>query len=203
VVFYEPADRPRDVLPYDPFKAIVAPRPIGWVSTRGADGATNLAPYSFFNAVADAPPMLMFSSAGLKDSAAFARETREFVWNMPTWDLREAMNESSRDLPRGESELDHAEMATAPSRIVGAPRVANAPVAMECVVVSHTELTDRHGTPLDRHLVVGEVVGVHLDERFLTDDGRFDTAAARPIARCGYLDEYAVVQSLFHMARPG
>lgn len=202
MIFYQPDQRDRRLLPHDPFKAIVAPRPIGWVSTRAADGSTNLAPYSFFNAVCDAPPMLMFSSAGMKDSASFAVESGEFVWNLPTWDLRESMNESSRPLERGTSEIDRQGLATEAGRLVSAPRILASPVALECVVTETLELRDRHGTPTDRHVVVGEVVGVHLDERLIAEDGRFDTAAARPIARCGYTDEYSVLDELFHLGRP-
>jgi flavin reductase (DIM6/NTAB) family NADH-FMN oxidoreductase RutF len=203
VIFYEPAERDRTLLPHDPFKALVAPRPIGWISTRGRDGAVNLAPYSFFNAVCDVPPMLMFSSAGMKDSPAFAHETREFVWNLPTWELREAMNASSATLPRGASEFAHAGLELAESRLVGAPRVAAAPVALECRVTQTLELTDVDGRDTDRHLVIGQVVGVHLDAAFVDGDGQVDTAALRPIARCGSLDEYAVVDTLFRMPRPG
>jgi flavin reductase (DIM6/NTAB) family NADH-FMN oxidoreductase RutF len=201
VIFYEPEARDRELLPHDPFKALVAPRPIGWVSTVGADGATNLAPYSFFNAVCDAPPMLMFSSSGLKDSATFASETREFVWNLPTFALRDAMNETSARLPRGASEFEHARLELAPSRLVAAPRVAASPCALECRVVQTLELRDVDDQPTDRHLIIGQVVGVHLDEAFLVD-GRVDTAALQPIARCGYREEYAVVDALFAMPRP-
>ena len=202
MIFYEPGARDADLLPHEPFKALVAPRPIGWISTRSADGAVNLAPYSFFNAVCDTPPMLMFSSAGMKDSPAFAHESREFVWNLPTWELREAMNASSQTLPRGESEFDHAGLELAESRLVGAPRVAAAPVALECRVTQTLELTDVDGRDTDRHLVIGQVVGVHLDEAFVDADGQVDTARLRPIARCGYLGEYAVVDALFTMHRP-
>jgi flavin reductase (DIM6/NTAB) family NADH-FMN oxidoreductase RutF len=203
VIFYEPEARDRELLPHDPFKALVAPRPIGWVSTLGVDGSVNLAPYSYFNAAGNTPPMLMFSSDGMKDSATFAHETREFVWNFPTWALREAMNATSTALARGESEFAHAELELAPSRIVAVPRVAASPCALECRVTQTLELTDVEGRPTDRHLVIGQVVGVHLDETFIDEQGKVDTAAMAPIARCGYTDEYAVVDSLFLMSRPG
>jgi flavin reductase (DIM6/NTAB) family NADH-FMN oxidoreductase RutF len=202
VIFYEPHLRDRSLLPHDPFKAAIAPRPIGWVSTLSADGAVNLAPYSFFNAVCGAPPMLAFSSEGMKDSAAFAIETREFVWNMPTWDLREAMNDTSASLARGENEFDHAGLEMAPSRLVAPPRVAASPCALECKVTNTLNLSDVDGNETDRHLVVGQVVGVHLDERYITDDGILDVAAMRPIARCGYTADYAVLDRLFQMERP-
>jgi flavin reductase (DIM6/NTAB) family NADH-FMN oxidoreductase RutF len=202
VLFYEPHERDRSLLPHDPFKAAIAPRPIGWVSTMSADGAVNLAPYSFFNAVCGAPPMIAFSSEGMKDSASFALQTREFVWNMPTWDLREAMNATSASLRRGANEFDHAGLEMAPSRLVAPPRVAASPCALECKVTATLDLPDVDGNPTDRHLVVGQVVGVHLDERYITDDGILDVAAMRPIARCGYTADYTVLDGLFHMERP-
>ena len=194
MVFYTPANRDRDLLPHDPFKAFVAPRPIGWVSTVGAGGEVNLAPYSYFNAVSDNPPTVMFSSDGPKDSATFAQATEEFVWNMVTYDLREAMNQTSATLPRGENEFEFAGLEMAPSRLVAPPRVAATPVAFECKVV--------HRVQLPRNIVTfGEVVGVHVDERHIVD-GRFDTAGVRPIARCGYRGDYATVTELFEMIRP-
>jgi flavin reductase (DIM6/NTAB) family NADH-FMN oxidoreductase RutF len=202
VIFYEPDARDRELLPHDPFKALVAPRPIGWISTLDDDGVPNLAPYSFFNAACDTPPILMFSSAGMKHSASHAHATREFVWNLPTWELREAMNATSAELPRGESEFTHARLSLAPSRIVNVPRVAEAPVALECRVTQTLSLTDLDGADVDRHVVFGQVVGVHIDERYVDARGQVDTAAMAPVARCGYRDEYAVVRELFRMARP-
>ena len=201
-MFYEPDRRDRARLPHDPFKAVIAPRPIGWISTLDADGTPNLAPYSFFNAVADSPPIVMFSSAGMKDSASHALDRGEFVWNLATYDLREAMNQSSAVIPRGESEFAFADLESAPSRLVAPPRVAATPVALECVVTQTLELTDAAGERTDRHVVFGQVVGVHLDDRFILADGRVDTAGMRPIARGGYLDEYSVVDEVFHLARP-
>jgi flavin reductase (DIM6/NTAB) family NADH-FMN oxidoreductase RutF len=203
VIFYEPHARDTALLPHDPFKALVAPRPIGWISTLGAGDEVNLAPYSFFNAVCDRPPMVLFSSSGMKDSATFAHATREFVWNLPTYALRDAMNATSKALPRGESEFGFAGLSMAPSRIVAVPRVAESPVALECRVTQTLTLADVDGAPVDRHVVIGQVVGVHLDERFVDARGQVDTAALQPVARCGYTDEYAVVDRLFLMARPG
>jgi flavin reductase (DIM6/NTAB) family NADH-FMN oxidoreductase RutF len=201
LLFYEPHLRDTSLLPHDPFKAAIAPRPIGWVSTVSAGGAVNLAPYSFFNAVSGAPPMIAFSSEGMKDSASFAAQTREFVWNMPTWDLREAMNATSASLPRGDNEFAHAGLEMAPSRLVTPPRVAASPCALECKVTDTVTLTDLDGRRTDRHLVIGQVVGVHLDERYIAD-GILDVAAIRPIARCGYAADYTVLDSLFQMQRP-
>ncbi len=200
-MFYQTRQRDKTLLPHDPFKAIVAPRPIGWISTRAKDGRVNLAPYSFFNGLCSAPPIVGFSSEGAKDSAAFAAESGEFVANLATLDLAEPMNLTSAPLPRGDNEFLHAGLTMAPSRLVGAPRVAEAHAALECKVTEVVEIKNVKGETLDRYLVLGEVVGVHIDDRFIKD-GRFDTAGARPIARCGYQD-YAVVEKLFSMVRPG
>ncbi len=195
MVFYEPDQRDRQLLPHDPFKAFIAPRPIGWISTLGPAGEVNLAPYSYFNAVSDRPPMVMFSSSGPKDSATFATSGGEFVWNLATYDLREQMNLTSKELPRGESEFEFGGLEMAPSRLVAPPRVAATPVALECRVVQRVEIGATN------IVTFGEVVGVHVDERHIVD-GRVDTAGMRPIARCGYRGDYAVVTELFEMIRP-
>ncbi|WP_342361666.1 flavin reductase family protein [Terrarubrum flagellatum] len=199
-MFYEPKARDRSLLPHDPFKAIIAPRPIGWVTTIARDGSVNLAPYSFFNAFSGNPPIIGFSSEGVKDSASFAEETREFTFNLATFDLRDKMNQTSAPLPRGTSEFAHASLTPAPARIVKPPRVAESPASLECVVTEIVALKDRYGVAAGALLVIGEVVGVHIDDRFVKD-GRFDTAGAQPIARCGYQD-YAVVNELFSIVRP-
>jgi flavin reductase (DIM6/NTAB) family NADH-FMN oxidoreductase RutF len=201
VIFYEPDARDRGLLPHDPFKSLVAPRPIGWISTMDAGGHVNLAPYSFFNAVGEGPYMLAFSSHGAKDSSTFAGELREFVWNLVTWELREHMNETSAPLPRGASEFARARLEMAPSRLVAPPRVAASPCAMECKVVHHLELRDLDGNTFDQHLVIGQVVGIHLDEHAIAGDG-IDTAGLRPIARCGGPADYTVVERIFRMTRP-
>lgn len=200
-MYYEPHARDRALLPHDPFKAIIAPRPVGWVATAGPDGEVNLAPYSFFNAVCDRPPIVAFSSAGRKDSMTFADEGGEFVWNLATYALRERMNLTSANLPRGTSEFEHAGLTMAPCQLVRPPRVAESPAALECRVLSVTELHDLDGASTDHHLVIGQVVGVHLDDAAIID-GRFDTAGVRPVARCGYKGDYAVVTELFEMLRP-
>ena len=199
-MFYETAGRDKALLPRDPFKAIVAPRPIGWISTRAPDGRVNLAPYSFFNAFSSVPPIVGFSSEGCKDSASFARDSGEFVANLASRDLMGAMNLTSAALPRGDSEFVHAGLAMAPCRLVKAPRVAEAHAALECKVVGVTALKDSRGEAIDAYLVLGEVVAFHIDDALIRD-GRFDTAAAQPLARCGYQD-YAVVESLIALARP-
>jgi flavin reductase (DIM6/NTAB) family NADH-FMN oxidoreductase RutF len=187
-------------LPHDPFKAIVAPRPIGWITSMSRNGEINLAPYSYFNAVSTRPPIVCFSSEGRKDSLAFVEETREFVCNLATFDLRDAMNETSAPFPRGVDEMRAAGLTPAPSRLVKPPRVAEAPCAMECRVLQILSLDDLEGRPLDKHVVFGQVVGIHIDDRFISN-GRLDTAAMKPIARCGY-NEYAVVESVFSIVRP-
>lgn len=199
-MFYETRQRDKSLLPRDPFKAIVAPRPIGWISTRSRDGHINLAPYSFFNAFSSTPPVVGFSSEGAKDSAAFARDSGEFVVNLATLDLLHPMSQSSAPLPRGQSEFAHAGLTMAACRLVGAPRVAESHAAMECKVTEIVTLTNLRGEPLDNYLVLGEVVAFHIDDRFIRD-GVFDTAAAQSLARCGYQD-YAVVDKLFTLARP-
>jgi flavin reductase (DIM6/NTAB) family NADH-FMN oxidoreductase RutF len=197
-MFYEPHRRDRSVLPHDPFKAIVGPRPIGWISTVNAAGVPNLAPYSFFNAVADRPPVLMFSSDGMKHSAANALERGEFVVNLATYRLSAALKLTGHELPNGISEFRHAGLDTAPSRLVSPPRVADSPVSFECRVTQRVDLVNTAGADIGRCLVFGEVIGVHIDEDFLLPDGRVDTLGMRIIARAGYRDEYVVIDSIFH-----
>ena len=187
-------------LPHDPFKAIVAPRPIGWISSMGADGSVNLAPYSFFNAFSSRPPIVGFASEGPKDSVSFIAETREFVCNLVTFDLRDAMNATSAPLPRGTSEFVHAGLETAPSKMVKPPRVKASPVALECKLIEIKQLSDSDGNSVNSFLVLGHVVGIHINEAFIKD-GRFDILAAGTIARCGYTD-YAVVDDVFSITRP-
>src|SRR5436190_354483 len=187
-------------LPHDPFKAIVAPRPIGWITTMSARGELNLAPYSYFNGVCSRPAIVCFSSEGRKDSLAFVEETREFVCNLATWDLRQQMNQTSAPYPRGTSEMEAAGLTAAPSRLVKPPRVAESPCALECRYLQTVALHDENGAPLNGWVVIGRVVGVHIDERFIKN-GLLDTAAMRPIQRCGYHD-YAVVRETFTMVRP-
>ena len=197
--FYEPAKG--HGLPHDPFKSIVAPRPIGWISTHDKDGRVNLAPYSFFNAVCDAPPMLMVSSAGWKDTIANIEATGEFVYNMCSRDLAEAMNLTSKSVEHGVDELAMAGLTAAPCRIVAAPRVAEAPAALECKLLQIVNLHGIDGKPANRYLAIGQVVGVHIDQRCLKD-GIFDMTVANPVQRAGYLADYVELGPLFRMERP-
>ena len=187
-------------LPHDPFKAIVAPRPIGWITTMSAAGAVNLAPYSYFNGVHSKPPLVMFASESRKDSLTFVEETKEFVCNLATWGLREQMNQTSAPYPRGVDEMRAAGLTPAPCRLVKPPRVAEAPCALECRYLQTVQLNDVNGRKLDGFVVIGQVVGVHIDERFIRN-GLLDTAAMKPIARGGYHD-YSVLTESFTMRRP-
>lgn len=185
---------------HDPFKAIVAPRPIGWISAVNAKDEVNLSPYSFFNAISSRPNIVMFSSENKKDAVAFIEETGEFTCSLVTRALDQQMNLTSAPLPRGESEYGHAGLEMAPSRVVKPPRVAASPAALECKLLSIQQLRDIDGNDVPRWMVLGQVVATYIDEAFVRD-GRFDTAGANPIARCGYSD-YAEVSELFSIIRP-
>jgi flavin reductase (DIM6/NTAB) family NADH-FMN oxidoreductase RutF len=200
-MFYETEKRNHG-LPHDPIKAIVGPRPIGWISAINAQGQVNLSPYSFFNAVAERPPIVAFSSVGYKDAVAFIDETREFVCNLATYDLREAMNQTSAPLPRGSDEMSFAGLQAEPSRLVRPPRIAGIAAALECKWLSTTQLETLEGTKMDQYLVLGQVVGVHIDDRYIVD-GLVDTAAMRPILRAGYMDYFvATPETRFALKRP-
>jgi flavin reductase (DIM6/NTAB) family NADH-FMN oxidoreductase RutF len=197
-MFYEPGKG--HGLPHDPIKAIVAPRPIGWISTLDEQGRANLAPYSFFNMVQTRPPIVAFGSDGMKHSAANAVASGEFVVNLVTRELFEAMNASSAALGDGESEFEAAGIVAAPCRLVKAPRVAASPAALECRVIQANELRDVSGAATGGWLVVGQVIGVHVAEAAIRD-GVFDMVAAGTVARCGYRD-YTQVTALFSALRP-
>jgi flavin reductase (DIM6/NTAB) family NADH-FMN oxidoreductase RutF len=198
-MFYEPIKRNHG-LPHDPFKAIVAPRPIGWISSMDSRGRVNLAPYSFFNGVASFPPMVMFASEGLKDSVGNIRETMEFVCSLATWDLRDAMNRTSEAVPHEINEFELAGLSPAPSQLVKPPRVAESPCALECKATDIVQMKGPDGALRENYVVFGEVVGIHIDERYIRN-GILDSAAMKPIARLGYRD-YSVVTELFQMTRP-
>lgn len=197
-MFYDP--REGHGLPHDPFKAILAPRPIGWISTRREDGAVNLAPYSFFNAISSNPHLVLFSSEGAKDSATIARESGEFCANLVGRALAEKMNETAIDAPRGVNEFELAGLTEAPCRQVSCPRVAEAAAVLECKVVQVLEPDDLEGKPAGVIVVMGQVVGVHIDDAMLKD-GLFDITRAQTLSRLGYMD-YAAVTETFAMRRP-
>ncbi len=199
-MFFEPHLRDKQAMRYDPFKALIAPRPVGWVSTMDKEGRVNLAPYSFFNAFSSDPPIVGFCSEGAKDSLAYARETGEFVWNMATWDLRNQMSETSAPLERGKSEFTHAGLETAPSILVRPPRVKASPAHLECKVIDIFHLRDVNANPVPRFLVMGQAIGIHIDEAFM-EGGMVQITKMKPIARCGYQD-YSVLDAVFAIQRP-
>jgi flavin reductase (DIM6/NTAB) family NADH-FMN oxidoreductase RutF len=202
-MFYEPKDG--HGLPHDPFKSIVVPRPIGWISSIDAEGRVNLAPYSFFNAVCSAPPVVLFGpggqhrEGGLKDTIANIEATKEFVCNLATWDTREAMNKTSAPAPRSVDEFALAGLTPIAAQLVSPPRVKESPIHMECRHLRTLELPS-NDPEQPNHVVFGEVVGIHIDDQVLKD-GRIDIASIKPIARLGYMD-YAVVDEVFTMHRP-
>lgn len=199
--FYQPALG--HGLPHDPFNAIVGPRPIGWISSRGADGSLNLAPYSFFNAFNYTPPLIGFSSQGRKDTLRNIEQTGEFVWNLATRPLAEAMNASCAPAPPDVDEFVLAGLTPAASTIVGVPRVAESPVAFECRCSQIIRLNNAAGEPTDGWLIMGEVVGVHIAQALLRD-GVYDTAGSQTILRGGGPADYFEIKrdSLFRMKRP-
>ena len=199
--FYEPKHGHR--LPHDPLNAIVAPRPIGWISTVSAAGVRNIAPYSFFNLINYRPPLLAFSSTGMKDSVANVRDTGEFVWNLVTRDLAEAMNASSAAVPSDVDEFALAGIEAAPSRLVRPPRVAASPAAFECRLTQLIQLESVGGGKLDQWLVIGEAVGIHIQATML-EGGVYQTARARPITRGGGPADYFAIaeDALFKLRRP-
>lgn len=190
-------------LPHDPFNAIIAPRPIGWISSRSTDGIDNLAPYSFFNAFNYTPPILGFSSIGWKDTVRNIEATREFVWNLATRPLAEAMNDSCAPVAPEVDEFQRAGLAKAPSTLVVPPRVAASPVTMECRLTQIVRLQRADGQPVDSWLVLGEVVVVHIAKSLLRD-GLYDTAAAQPVLRGGGAADYFELDPLtrFRLFRP-
>ena len=199
--FYEPRDG--HGLPHDPFNAIVGPRPIGWISSHNAAGALNLAPYSFFNAFNYTPPIVGFASIGYKDTLRNIEETGEFVWNLATRPLAEAMNQSCAAVPPEVSEFELAGLRPAASRVISVPRVLESPVAFECRRTQIVQLQGVDGVKVPTWLVLGEVVAVHIAKSLLKD-GIYDTATAGHILRAGGPADYFTVgpEQLFRMRRP-
>src|SRR5262249_22660535 len=199
-MFYEPDKNDHD-LPFNPYKSIVVPRPIGWISTISRDGIVNLAPYSQFNNLGYDPPYVMFSansfpeSGRRKDTVRNATETGEFVVNMATYELREAVNVTSQFVAPDVNEAALAGLDMISSRIVKPPRVAASPVHLECRFHNSLVLP---GNSRDQvvHVVVGRVVGIHIRDDALRADGKLDVLKIRPLARLGYFD-YTTIESLF------
>ena len=202
-MFYETKDH--HGLKHNPFKSLVVPRPIGWISSQDGNGVVNLAPYSFFNGVASDPPTVMFSSNGVhsegsyKDSVKNVRDTGEFVCNLATWEIREAMNTTSAMVARSVDEFQLSGLTPVPSELVKPPRVKESPVHLECTYLQTVELPcDK---PEQSNLVVfGQVIGIHIDDSIISD-GMIDMNVFKPIARLGYFD-YSVVDNVFSMRRP-
>jgi flavin reductase (DIM6/NTAB) family NADH-FMN oxidoreductase RutF len=198
-MFYQTATNAHG-LAHDPFKAIVSPRPIGWIGSKGRNGAVNLAPYSYFNAISDHPKMVMFSSSGRKDTVRNAEETGVFTTSMVGRALAERMNMTSINAPYGESEFDIAGLTMMQGRIVDAPYVGEAYAALECNVTDVFEAKALDGSLSGSFVVIGQVMGIHIDEAAVRD-GRLDMATAAPLARLGYMD-YADAAKTFEMKRP-
>ena len=198
-MYFDPRTEPHG-LAHSPYTALVVPRPIGWISTLSAAGVVNLAPYSFFNLISSAPPFVMFSSADRKDSQRNAEETGEFVANLASYELKDAMNASSAPFAPGTSEPARIGLEMAPSRQVKPPRVARTPVALECRYFKTVELFSADGKRNRSSVVIGEVVGIYIDDGVIVD-GMVDITRMRPVARLGYLD-YCVVDEFFTMPRP-
>lgn len=200
-MFYRPGTKDHG-LPYNPFKAIVAPRPIAWISTIDSEGRANLAPYSFFNAFSDVPPMVAYGSGKSKldidegkDTLANIRASEEFVINLVSFDLRDAMNVSSQHFPAGTDEFERAGLTKSPCETVKAPRVGEAPASLECKLWKILELPGG-----ESFMVIGEVTGIHVDPAMIRD-GRYDVTLVKPLARLGYRD-YSVTEDLISLARP-
>jgi flavin reductase (DIM6/NTAB) family NADH-FMN oxidoreductase RutF len=199
-MFYEPLNRDKQALPHDPLKAIVAPRPIGWISSMSAAGVVNLAPYSFFNMFSENPWIVGFSSATLKDSVSNVAETGEFVYNLATLPLLDEVNRSSAPVPPEMNEFEFAGIESAPCQLVKPPRVAASPCAFECRWIETINLKGLSGKPGQWYLVLGEVVGVHIDDRMI-DDGMVNIVKMQTLARCGYMD-YSPVEKVTSVTRP-
>jgi len=200
-MFYRPENNDHG-MPHNPFKAIVSPRPIGWISTMDANGTANLAPYSFFNALCDSPPMVMFASTGQKpdqpkgkDSLANILATKEFAVNIVSYALREPMNKSAASFAADEDEFEAVGLTKAAGVAIAAPHVAEAPAALECKLYKIVDLPGAANS-----MVIGEVVGVHMQDDFIVN-GRFDVTRYQPLSRLGYMD-YAAVENVFELVKP-
>ncbi len=206
-MFFRPGEHLQHGLPHNPFKSLVVPRPIGWISSVSREGRVNLAPYSFFNAVADQPPCVFFASnagarpGGIKDSQRNAEETGEFVVNIATWALRDRMNETSASVPPEVNEFELGGLTMAKSEIVAPPRVAESPANLECRYLQTVEMPS-NDPEKGNFVVFGEVLGVHIDDAVINDRGLVEPARFRPLARLGYMD-YTSVEAVFSMLRPG
>jgi flavin reductase (DIM6/NTAB) family NADH-FMN oxidoreductase RutF len=198
-MFYETSTNQHG-LPHNPFKAIVVPRPIGWIGSSNSPGQHNLAPYSYFNAFSDQPPIVGFSSTGYKDSVRNIDATGNFTCNFVSAEFTEKLNVSSAGFSPDINEFDQAGIAIRPSKMVDAPGVEGAAAILECRHLETKQLADLDGKHIESYLVLGQVVGIYIDDGCLVD-GKFDSAVVKPIARLGYLD-YTTVEKVFSMRRP-
>ncbi|MBP1695461.1 MAG: oxidoreductase, RutF-like [Deltaproteobacteria bacterium] len=204
-MFYEPKKNDHG-LAHDPFKSCVVPRPIGWISTVGGDGVANLAPFSQFQNLTFDPPYVMFAAnqktdGRRKDSVVNAEQSGEFVYNMVTYDLREAMNLSAQQVPPEVDEFELAGVTKAPSKLVRAPRVAESPIHFECRYHQTVRLPG-NGTMGTVDIVFGQIIGIHIKDEFIQPDGKLNILKIRPLARLGYYD-YTSIESVFEMIIPG
>ena len=199
--FYEPVNG--HGLAHDPLNAIVAPRPIGWISTLSAEGVRNLAPYSFFSLYNYRPPIIGFTSTGWKDSVSNIQETKEFTWNLVTKHVAQQMNMTSASVPHETDEFTISGLTKAPSRKVDVPRVGESLVSFECKLTQMIQLQGADGKKADAWVTFGEVVGVHIDKSLIRD-GVYQTAEAYPILRAGRMGDYVQVRpdAMFEMVRP-
>lgn len=203
-MFYD-TEKNNHGLPFNPFKACIIPRPIAWITSQDKNGILNLAPYSYFNAVSDIPPMIMFATTtkhmdqGKKDTLKNIEETKEFVVNIATWNLREAVNLSSGDFDRRVSEIDVAKLELLPSTYVKPPRIKGSPVHLECRYHQTVQLPVIDDKQTNQ-VVFAQVVGIHIDDSIIVD-GKIDVTRFKPIARMGYM-EYAMIEDKFCMERP-
>ena len=198
-MFYSVSDADHG-LPHDPIKALIAPRPIGWISSISKDGIANLAPYSFFNIVCDRPALVMFASYGSKDSQINIEQTGEFICNVASWDLRERVHKSGATVPPDVDEFDLVGLSKQSAELVNVPRVAEAPAHLECQYIKTVDLETKAGKALEYSMILGEVVGVHIDDQYITDKGLVSTAALKPLTRMGYR-EYGGLGDVIEMAR--
>lgn len=197
---YDPRQGKPKSLPHNPFTSLVVPRPIGWISTISQTGVNNLAPYSFFNAISSVPPFVMFAGHPLKDSQANAEQTGEFTVSMAVYPLREQMNETAKEFEIDESEPAAVGLEMAPSVNVRPPRVAASPIALECLYSTTVPLVTSAGAATDASVIIGEVVGIYIDDEILVD-GMVDLTRANPISRLGYMN-YGVIGETFRMVKP-
>ena len=206
-MFYE-TKKNNHGLKYDPFKSCIIPRPIAWITTKSIDGVENCAPYSFFNAVASKPPMVMFANNGLsfigrgpRDTLTNVKDTNEFVINISTYKTKEQMNKTSARLEKDISEIEFASLDTLQSKLVKPRRLKDSPINMECVLFKIVDLPVLEDNNYNA-VMIGKVIGIHIDDSYIKD-GLFDTRKAKPLGRLGYMD-YGVINdgNIFSKKRP-